>query len=151
MDLLPASISWAALAVLLVRGLLVAAPRIVDAVSRALVEREAAKRMAAEAVLADAEAGLAEVQRGAANDERREHEIDVLTRAVEQLRADLGERERLATEAIHAAEVDHAHTRERLDVCERDLRQCTTEHQTTKRQLSAMSAELMAIRKEMIR
>lgn len=144
MTALPEGLSLAALAVLLVRGLLYALPRIVDAVSKALTERETARRITAQA-------GLAEVERGAANDERREHEIETLRAAIDQLRADLGERERLATEAIHAAEVDHAHTRERLDVCERDLAKCNAEHAATKRQLSAMAAEVLEIRREIQR
>lgn len=143
MESLPEGISLAALAVLLVRGLLLAVPRIVDAVSKALTERETARRLTAQA-------GLAEVERGAANDERREHEIETLRAAVDQLRDSIAEAERLATEALHAAEVDHAHTRERLDACERALVKCTAEHENTKRQLTAMSGELLAIRKEMI-
>ena len=77
MDALPESLTLAGLAVLLVRGLLYAIPRIVDAISKALTERETAKRITAQA-------GLAEVERGAANDERREREIDALRAAVDQ-------------------------------------------------------------------
>lgn len=125
------------LAVLLVRAIVQNLPRIIDSASNAVRERETAKRL-------HAQTELAEVERETANDAR----IETLRDEVDALRSKQAETERLATEAIHSAQTDHARTAERLAVCEEDLARCTTEHAATKRHLNALGQELAAVRRD---
>lgn len=124
----PTELGWGLIVALLVRGLLAAMPRILDAASRALTERATAQRLAAQAQLTEAET------------ERADHdELRKTRERIDQLEQRLREQEHACGVEIEAAHALHRTTRDRVDAMERLHTDCQA-------QLRALHQELEEVR-----
>ena len=125
----PTELGWGLIAALLVRGLLAYAPRIVDAVSRALTERATAARLAEQTRLTEAQT------------EQADHEeLRRLRERVDGLEKRLREQEDACGQELEVAHALHRATRDRVDEIER-------QHTACQARLTALSDEFQRFRK----
>lgn len=127
----PVDLGWGLILALIVRGLMSQLPRIVEAVSRGLVEREAAKRITAQTKLTEAETEQAD------HAERR-----ALLERVDGLEQRLREQEATAAHEIESAHALHRITADKLEALASQHAKCTS-------LVAAMRAEIDTVRAEM--
>lgn len=127
---LPTELGWGLVVALLVRGLLAYAPRIVDAISRALTERSTAHRLSEQARLTEAET------------EQADHaELRRMRDRIDALEQRLREQEHACGQEIEAQLAMHRITADKLASLEAQHSQCTS-------RVAALAAELAALRTE---
>jgi hypothetical protein len=124
----PTELGWGLIAALLVRGLLAYAPRIVDAVSKALAERATAARLAEQTRLTEAQT------------EQADHEeLRALRGRIDALEKRLREQEDACGQELEVAHALHRATRDRVDEIER-------QHAVCQSRLTALDAEFRRFR-----